>query len=254
MWTIKANYINLLSIFVIIFIGLILTLPVIFNDVFLAPDLLLHLHWSKHFSEQFWRGDFYPRWLLNMNAGFGSPTFFFYGPVPYYLTSLFYPLFANDSSAWYQLSLSASMGLIASGLSAYIWLRTITNKNSALIASIVYMALPYHLAIDLYSRFAFAEFWAFVWSPLILFFSVKILADHKIAIIGFAVSYALLSMTHLPTLIMFSLVPIFYILSMAAKRKRKKALVHVIVAILLGIGLSAIYWLPAMTTQENSPP
>ena len=33
---------------------------------------------------QLWSGELYPRWLLGMNSGFGSPTFFVYGPLPYY--------------------------------------------------------------------------------------------------------------------------------------------------------------------------
>ena len=251
MLVIKAKRINLIHIFVIVGIGLILTSPAIFYGVFGAQDLVpYHMKWAKHFSEQFWTGDLYPRWLLKMNAGLGSPTFFFYAPIPYYFTSLFHPLFANAPYGWAQLSLSTSLALVASGITAYIWLKNITDRNSALIASILYMALPYHLAVDLYWRFAFAEYWTFVWIPLILYFSKKIVSEQKFSIVGFAVSYALLIMTHLPTLIIFSPVPIGYILLFAGKRQRKKALIRLLVAMILGVGLSAIYWLPAMTTQE----
>lgn len=243
--------INLLHIFGIVVIGLILTIPLLSHGVFLSDDLLpFHLKWSKNFSEQLWSGELYPRWLQGMNAGLGSPTFFFYAPIPYYFTSLFHPLFANDSQGWYQLKLSASFALIASGITAYIWLKTITNRNSAFISSLIYMALPYHLSVDLYRRFAFAEYWSFVWMPLILYFSVKIITGHKINIVGFAVSFALLIMTHVITLIMFFIVPIGYIIVMAGRRRRKKALVRTGLALILAIGLSAIYWLPAMTTQE----
>ena len=243
--------INLVHISGIVVIGLILTIPVLFHGVFLADDLLpYHLKWAKNFSEQFWSGDLYPRWLQGMNAGLGSPTFFFYAPIPYYFTSLFHPLFANDPQGWYQLKFSASFALIASGITAYIWLETITNKNSAFISSLIYMALPYHLSVDLYRRFAFAEYWSFVWMPLILYFSVKIINGHRLNILGFAVSFALLIMTHVITLIMFFSVPLGYIVVMAGKRRRKKALVHTGLALILAIGLSAIYWLPAITTQK----
>jgi hypothetical protein len=243
--------INLLHIFGIVVIGLILTIPVLSNGVFLADDLLpYHLKWAKNFSEQFWSGDLYPRWLQGMNAGLGSPTFFFYAPIPYYFTSFFHPFFANDLQGWYQLKFSASFALIASGITAYLWLKTITNRNSAFISSLIYMALPYHLSVDLYRRFAFAEYWSFVWMPLILYFSVKIINGHRINIVGFAVSFALLIMTHVITLIMFFIVPIGYIIVMAGRRRRKKALVRTGFALILAIGLAAIYWLPAMATQE----
>src|ERR1700719_3063107 len=51
---------------------------------------LIHLFWAKHFSDQLREGNLFPQWLLHMNSGLGSPTFYFYGPVSYYLTSIFF--------------------------------------------------------------------------------------------------------------------------------------------------------------------
>ncbi len=73
---------------------------------------------------------------------------------------------------------------------------------------------------------------------------------HKLSIAGFAVSYALLIMTHLITVLIFSIIPIFYILFLSVRRQRRNALIHLVAAFILGIGLSSIYLLPAMTTQE----
>ncbi|HEY9300559.1 MAG TPA: hypothetical protein VIQ31_30185, partial [Phormidium sp.] len=108
----------------IVIIGFILSIPAVFGGIFEAHDLIaFHLKWSKHFTEQFWTGELYPRWLQNMNAGLGSPAFFFYNPISYYFSSLFHPFFPNDSSGWHQLSLSAALALLASGITAYIWLK-----------------------------------------------------------------------------------------------------------------------------------
>lgn len=235
----------------IVLIGFILAVPAIFGQVYEAHDLIaFHLKWAKNFTEQFWAGELYPRWLQNMNAGLGSPTFFFYGPISYYFSSLFHPFFPNDQYGWHQLSLSAALALIASGITAYIWLKDITNKTPAFIAAILYMALPYHWAIDLYTRFAYAETWSFVWLPLLLYFTRKISRGSKFALLGFTISYALLAMTHLITVLIFSIIPIFYLLILAQRKQRKSALLSLVVAMLLGIGLSAIYLLPAMTTQK----
>ncbi|MGA9381632.1 MAG: 6-pyruvoyl-tetrahydropterin synthase-related protein [Phormidium sp.] len=235
----------------IVIVGFILSIPAIFGGIFEAHDLIaFHLKWSKHFTEQFWTGELYPRWLQNMNAGLGSPAFFFYGPIPYYFSSLFHPFFPNDSSGWHQLSLSATLALLASGITAYIWLKDITNHNAAFIAAILYMTLPYHFAVDFYVRFAYAEHWSFVWLPLLLYFTRKISTGSKFALVGFAISYALLIMTHLITALIFSIIPISYLLLLTERRQRKRALLYFLVAILLGIGLSAIYLVPAMTTQK----
>lgn len=240
-----------LHIFSIVGIGLILTIPIVINGCLLAHDLQHHLIYAKSFSEQFWKGDFYPRWLQNLNAGLGSPTFFFYAPIPYYFTSLFYSLFTHNQSSCNELGLSSSLALIASGLTAYFWLKEITPKNSALIASILYMAWPYHLAVDLYRRFAFAEYWSFVWLPLILYFSRKIVRGSRINIIGLALGFSLLALTHLPSFIIFFPVPIGYALLLANRNQWKIVISRLVLAVIIMVGLSAIYWLPAMTTQES---
>lgn len=229
-------------------IAILLVLPAIVHGTFDAMDIQFHLRWSEQFSEQFWQGDRYPRWLHNMNAGLGSPAFFFYAPAPFYFTSLFFPLFSPEARQWGQLSVSITIALLASGLTSYLWLKLITNRKAALISSVLYMALPYHLGINLYWRFAFAEYWALVWLPLILFFTYKLVHPSRFAIVGLSMSYALLILTHLPTLLMFLPVSIAYLLVMS--ENRIKALLRGVIALILSVGLAATYLLPAMTTQD----
>ena len=237
-------------IYIIIFAGFIFTLPILFYGApFHGDDAVTHAGWYVHFSQQFWSGDLYPRWLAGMNSGLGSPVFYYYPPVPYFLTSLLKPFFSTDSFGWYQLGVSASLAMIFSGLFAYLWLKQLVNERSALIASVLYMASPYHLASDLYIRFSFAEYWAFVWLPLILVFTHKIAHGSRLALAGFAISYALLIMTHLPTTLIFSLIPLGYALVLKTDQ-RPKTLGKLLFSMVLGIGLSAIYLYPALLMQK----
>jgi hypothetical protein len=232
--------------------GFILTVPVIIYGIpFCSDDAVTHhAIWHTHFSAQLWAGDLYPRWLMGMNKGLGSPVFFYYPPLPYFLTSLLKPFFPGDVHGWYQLGLSASLALTASGLCAYLWLKEMTDRNSALIAAILYMATPYHLASDLYIRGALAEYWAFVWMPLVLSFAQRIVKGHRLAVAGLAISYALLVMTHLPTTLIFSPIPICYAFFTSDRGRKLKTTGIVLGAMALGTGLSAIYLWPAMTTQH----
>lgn len=234
----------------IVLVGFILTLPVLFYGApFRGDDAVIHASWYIHFSEQFWSGDLYPRWLVGMNHELGSPVFFYYPPVPYFLTSLLRPFFANDPFGWYQLGVSASLATVFSGLFAYLWLKQLVNETSAVIAAILYMAGPYHLAADLYIRFSFAEYWAFVWLPLILYFTHRIVHGKRLAFIGFAIGYGLLIMTHLPTTLIFSLIPITYAFVLKTDQ-RVRTLGRILVSMVAGIGLSAIYLYPAMSMQK----
>ncbi|MCU0550853.1 MAG: YfhO family protein [Leptolyngbya sp. Prado105] len=246
--TFKARSIDLLYGCIIAGVGLLLVLPAMTYGVFDAMDIPFHLRWTAQFAEQFWRGDLYPRWLHNMNAGLGSPVFFFYAPIPFFLTSLFHPLFANDPQNWGPLAFSIALAMIASGLTAYLWLKSIVDRKAALIGAILYMALPYHLGVNLYWRFAFAEYWALVWLPLILYGCHRLIQGSKPAIVALAISYAALIMTHLPSFVVFAGVPILYVLAIA--KTRVTALIRFAVALGFGMGLAAIYWLPAMTTQD----
>ena len=230
--------------------GLFLTLPAAWSGFVVTDDSLNHLIMSRHFADQLWAGDLYPRWLSDMNAGLGSPVFQFYGPVPYYFTALFRPLLSDDPEGWHQLGLAASLAVIASGFTAYAWLGRLAGRRAALIGAVLYMSAPYHLAVDLYQRFFFAELWGFVWMPLVMLFARGSLRGGAGALAGLSVSYALLIMTHLPTTLLFSWVPVAYVLWMAEPGDRLGPFVRVAGGMLLGMGLSAIFLLPAMTTQQ----
>ena len=245
---------NFLSIWCVVLVilgyGVFLTLPAGWSGYVIGHDTLNHLVMSRHFVDQLWAGEWYPRWLPDMNAGLGSPVFQFYGPVPYYVTALFRPLLSQDPEGWHQLGLAASLAVIASGFTAYAWLKRLAGQRAALIGAVLYMSAPYHLAVDLYQRFAFAELWGFVWMPLVMLHARASLSGGKGAIVFLSLNYALLIMTHLPTTLLFSWMPLAYVLWMAEPGNRIKSFVRVAGGMLLGIGLSAIYLVPAMTTQQ----
>lgn len=165
-------------------------------------DLFHHLISGHYFAQQLWQGELYPRWLMGMNGGFGSPTFFFYPPLPYYVSALFAGPVALPQQAVYPLLASASLGLWLSGLFAYLWLRGVATPGRALAVSLLYLALPYHLAMDLYARFALAEFWAFAWAPLILLAQDLTTRRQRHGLPLLALGLALLAYSHLPSLLL----------------------------------------------------
>jgi hypothetical protein len=242
---------TLIEITMISFGGVILTLPtIIYGFPADGHDSIVHLTWYTQFSEQLISGQTYPRWLLRENAGLGSPTFYYYGPLPYYVTSIFLFLSTWDPFGWYQVALSASLAVVLSGVAAYLWIRSRTNRRAALLAALIYMIMPYHLAIDLYERAAFTELWAFVWMPLILYFVSKMRRNYWPNVLGLAISYSFLIMTHLSTTLIFSLIPIAYSLIINEAKRRISAVFLTTAAMIWGIALSAIHLLPALGMQD----
>ncbi len=248
--TVQTSRVNL-HFSVLIGMGLLLSVPcLIYGFPFYGDDSLSHAILYSQFAKQFWSGELYPRWLQELNAGLGDPTGYYYPPLSYWLTSLSRPLFPEDPNGWYQLGVSATVAVLFSGLTVYCWLIRTVDTSSALLASIVYLIWPYHLHTDLYGRGALAELWAFVWMPLILWMVEAVIRQRQLAVVGLACAYGALVLTHLPTTVVFSPVPIAYVLFFAPAEKRVSVISSTIISLLLGAGLAAIYLLPAMFMQE----
>ncbi len=175
---------------------------------------------------------------------------YYYPPVAYWTTSLLRFGAENDPFGWRPLGISAVLAVMASGLTCYLWLVRTVDRRSALIASLTYQFLPYHTAIDLYERGALSELWTFVWMPPVLFAVDAVVARRRFAVPGLALGYALLVLTHLPTTLIFSLIPVVYSFYVAPESEKRRALLLTTAGMTLGVGLAAIYLLPAMMMQE----
>lgn len=249
----KCSQAELLAVTAILVFSCVLVWPILLNGFWpFSGNARLHISWYSNFSKQFWNGDRYPRWLMGLNQGLGSPVFFYYPPIPYFITCLFQPLFQNDPQCWNQLALSVYCALAGSGISCYAWLRNgQCSKLSSAVAAMLFMLMPYHLRTDLYVRGAFAEFWAFVWLPLVLTAVRALARNARCGVIGLSSSYALLIMTHLPTTLVFSAIPVCYAVVSAENHRIFRVLAKTTAAMTLGVGLSSIYLVPAMTMQEH---
>ncbi len=231
----------------ILVVGLAVSVPIVVWGFCLGEPI--HLIWARRFAEQLWSGELYPRWLMDMNSGLGSPTFFFYGSIPFYVSSLFQTVVPQGDLGWPAIGLSASFALVASAFAAFAWLRQVVGRNGALAGALAYMLLPYHLEIDHLVRFAFAECWALVWLPLVLAGAHRCILGDKRAVVPLALAYALLVMTHPPSTLLFSAVPVAYAACMAPRGQVRLAVTLVVGGMFLGGMLGAIYLLPALMTQ-----
>ncbi len=212
-------------------------------------DLFHHLLSGHFFAVQLWQGEIYPRWLMEMNGAFGSPAFFFYPPLPYYVSALFAGPEPLAHHAMIPLLWSNTLALGLSGLFAYLWLRPFATSGRALAASLLYMALPYHLAIDIYARFALAESWAFVWAPLALLAQDRLCRRATFALLLLALAVALLALSHLPsTLLILGLLTLRSLL-LAWRSKITLHLWPTLLGQLWGLVMASLLLLPALLEQ-----
>jgi hypothetical protein len=232
--------------------ALILGLPMLlFGPMVNGHDAHEHLNYCRNFAEQFWGGEWSPRWLLNMCHGLGSPSLFVYPPFGCYVVTLLQPL--GKLFHFNAFNAGAFLSLFASGVGAFLWVHTAASRRVALVSASLYMLLPYHLSVDFYRRTALSECWALVWMPVVLYFTTLVMARKRTALLGIAVAYALLILSHLVSVLIFSLIPLTLALVLFAPGKKVEAALRVAAGMTLGTGLSCFYLLPALLQAKHFP-
>src|ERR1700738_1548592 len=105
-------------------------------------DMVQHLAVMKDFDRVLKSGTLYPRWLPDINNGYGIPWMNFYPPGFYYLASLVNAVL-ND---WVRTLFAISaLGFAASGLAFYWLARTFYSRTASAVAGLFFMGVPFHL-------------------------------------------------------------------------------------------------------------
>lgn len=219
--------------------------------IFGAPygnDLLEHLSWLQSFTEQLRAGEIYPRWLIDLNGGAGSPAFFYYVPFAYYVSAVTGSLFCPGCGPSMHLAIGMWLMVLASGMAFYLFARQYAPPWIATLGAFAYMLMPYHYEIDLWRRLAFTEIAAYIWMPLILLSLHKAFDDRRF-LPALAASYAALVVSHLPSAMIFGLFLGGYALMECYWRRSARPMILLGVAAALGIALAAVYLVPAVFAE-----
>ena len=195
-------------------------------------------------------GDWLPRWTPFWYHGYGAPLFHFYAPLPYYVSELWLLAGASLARA-FQLTLFS--GWLASGFAMYLLARDALSRPAATVAAVLYLFAPYHL-VDMLVRHALGEHLAFVWIPLAIWGvagSVSRPGALRFALGALAV--AALPLTHNLTALIALPVVIAWSGLAWARTRDHAGLARAAAAMLLGLALSAFFWLPAFADLDLVP-
>lgn len=237
-----------------------------------GPLLLPGYHWgaqdarhSVYFLHQFHRaiadGILYPRWAPDFTFGYGYPFFNIYGPLSCYLGEAFLLAGLDLVSA---VKAVFALAAIASAFTMYLWLRLYAAPPAALIGGLLYLYAPYHI-VDLYVRASLAETLGLAFLPLCLWAFGRLLgagrpvhraglpAAGAFAYAGLMLSSNLLALLFSPLLGGYMVVLLLgrYLDERGARRPLSSQAALLVrralpagAALALGLGLSAIFWLP----------
>ena len=191
-------------------------------------------------------GDFFPTWSPDLYSGYGSPIFQFYAPLTYYAVEAPVLMGFNYATA---LKLTQFVALLLSGLAMYRLAYTDFSSWVACLGGAFYMVAPYRL-VDMFVRHALAEHCAFIWLPLIVWGTERFVS--KSSRIGFftgAIATAALIFTHNVTALIGLPVCVAAGWAFASPKRgilSAKSFAAACFAAVIGVGLAAVFWLPAM--------
>lgn len=234
------------------FIGLPLT-------QFGAPgghDIYFHISRVAELDWLFRDSHYYARWAPDFNYGFGYPLFNFYPSLIYYPAQIFRAFGAGilDSLNWVIVT-----GIWLSGIFMYLLGKEFWGRSGGVVCAVAYIYVPYRI-VNLYVRGAIPEFYAMTFMPLIFWSFYKIIRTKRLiyVVIG-GISYGLMIPSHNVTAVFFTIClsgySIFLLLDdIITHGKDWQRTIqsgrYFFVTAGLGIGLSAIYWLPAIYEKQ----
>jgi hypothetical protein len=214
--------------------------------------------WSVQYSATLSWADPLPRYFPDLLAGFGGQDFFFYAPLPFWSIAALIDPVCTGCAPSTELLLGIGLVLAASGLSMFAFLRSFFAPGPALAGAVVYAVLPYHLLVDWFLRQAIGEFTAYAFIPLVALGMERI---RRQAAGGWIMSLGIAgtAFSHLPTTLLaahvFGVVALVIVaLAPGGSTVRLGLLVRLVGYALLGLALSAVYWLPAVVLLDRVSP
>lgn len=190
-------------------------------------------------------GQFPVRYVDDLGNGGGYMFFQMYPPLAYYVGSLYtlagIPLVKTTKLVFI-------LGFVLGILGMILLLRLFVDWPSSLMGMALFITSPF-LNYEIYTRGTLSEFLAFNLLPIVLwsFIKLKTSARSIIDIVFPGILYAIIITTHTFPALIISL-SLFLILLIPPFKKRVN--IYVFLALMLGLGISAFFWLPLLLEQK----
>lgn len=222
------------------------------GETFLAisSDAQLHLDRTIAMTIELQNGYVWPRWSHALHGAYGSPLFNYYSPAVYLIGGSIHLITGLAHEAI--LSLLIVVILLMRPLGAYLFTRQFVDPPSALTAAAIYTFVPFHFR-ELLIQVNIPQFMALALLPFILWTVVKaIKVRHMGWLMVSSFLFAGLIITHQLTAFLFAPVIIGFavgygVIFASTWQQRLKNVGFAGLGIGIGILLSTIYWLPALS-------
>ncbi len=195
-----------------------------------------------------------PRWSAIGYGGLGTPVFYFYPPGSYMAASAFAALLPGLPTATI-LGLTMILFRVGDILACALWLRRHVETRAALAGGALYALMPYIAVFNPQIRFAFAETAASAVLPLVFLAADMGNARPLRTIVWIAPAIALMTVVHLPTLVLTGGLVVVYAAMLGADwAARARQMLAAVLGVLLGLGLAGATLVPALLLLKDVNP
>ena len=231
----------------IVIVAVAVMLPVLISGLPFGYDLPHHFQCATTFYESILSGDFYPSWSLNRNFGYGGMETRLYPPISHFTLAVFYLITGNwHIASWLVLTLFSFLG----GYAVYLWAREYMPASQAVFAGCIYILLPYHLN-QIYNTFFYAEFVGSSLLPFTFVFISRVCRRGKMSdVVGLAISFAVLILTHLPLTVIGAFCFTIYGLSLLRREKILSQMTKLTIGAFGGLAASSFFWVKVIQERD----
>ena len=187
------------------------------------------------------------RWVPDAGYQYGYPQFIYYPPSVYYVGALLHRIGLQYIDA---VKVLFVLGYIASALAMFVLVKSFLGNWPGVVAALIYSYVPYK-AVEVFVRGALNEFWSLAFLPLAFWATYRLTTKTKTRyIIWTAISILLLLTTHSLISMIFAPFLLVWIVYWVYTEKKWKVIGKIILAGLLGLGLSAFYLIPLLLERK----
>lgn len=206
-------------------------------------DTTEYLMRTVEFDRNIRAGVLFPQWAPDFVRGTGEPFFVFNPPLVYALPDFLHLLGANFILA---INLATVVVIVASAIGMFLLGRLYFGALGGWLGTAAFLYAPY-FAVELYVRSALAEFFAFPFYAFALYgfgAYAKCRKSHYL-LLG-SVAYAGVLLSHNAAALFFTPMLLGFFMLTAASERSWRVLLNDGLAMLLGIGVGACVWIPAL--------
>lgn len=217
-------------------------------------DAEIHIFRAEQVKDAILEGVFYPRWAPDFYYGNGYPIFNYYAPLAYHVSAYYSILTGTDVVAGTKFVLVVAAYLGTLGM--YLFVRDRWGGEAGMVAAAAWGLSPYIVFLEPHARGEVAESLALGISPVVFWAFSRVCREGSLRYVAIsAVSLASLIMSHpLAALAVYALLLGLMLSQLVISPlidgdsgtvRARQAVPLVVTSLLLGLGLSATYWIPA---------